>query len=577
MIETDVLVVGSGPAGASAAALLSTYSISNVVVTKYKWLADTPRAHITSQRTMEIFDELEVIENIMAYAVPNKYIGNSVICQTLVGKEIGRIKSWGAAPDRVSEYLLNSPFEVCDIPQNYVEPILIEKAAANGSIVKFSTEFISFQQDASGVVSTIRDTVSGETYQIKSKYLIGADGGRSSIAESAGLPFSGRMGLAGSINIVFQADLTRFVAHRPSALFWMLNPEARVGGLSVGLLRMVRPWNEWLCVWSYDISLPPPSIDEEKALEIIGKIIGEDIDGISIKSISTWTVNDAYAREYSKDKVFCVGDAVHRHPPNNGLGSNTSIQDSYNLAWKLAYVLKGWADERILATYSEERVPIGQAIVGRANKSLSETKELLSVFSDGNHESPLNIGIVQGNSEENKAARAALAGKIRQKNNEFNFLGIDSNICYRSSLTIIDSQDDEKNERELESIHSLSHSKIRPGFRFPHVWLLNRGKEISSLSLIGRGVFSLIVGASGGPWLEAAIKWSSIKEVPLSLYQVSVHGEIQDIYFDLANRCGFREDSAVLIRPDGYVAWIGTSSTGHEKILSEIFTRILGK
>lgn len=577
MIETDVLIVGSGPAGASAAALLSSYSISNIVVTKHKWLADTPRAHIISQRTMEIFSELDIIDNIMGYAVPNQYIGNSVICQTLAGKEIGRIKSWGAAPGRVSEYLLNSPFEICDIPQNYVEPILIEKAAANGSIIKFSTEFMSFRQDNSGVISIIEDGISGEIYQIKSKYLIGADGGRSLIARSARLPFSGRMGLAGSINIVFKADLTRFVAHRPSALFWMLNPEARVGGLSVGLLRMVRPWHEWLCVWSYDISLPAPRIDEEKAREIIGKIIGEDIDDISIKSISTWTVNDSCAKEYSNGKVFCVGDAVHRHPPNNGLGSNTSIQDSYNLAWKLAYVIKGWACEKILATYSGERAPVGKEIVGRANRSLSETKELLSVFYDRTDENALDIEIIRGNAEENKAARSALASKILQKNNEFNFLGIESNICYQSDLTVSDHKVNSLSENGLKNIYSLFHSKICLGSRFPHVWLLNKGKEVSSLSLIGRGVFSLITGVSGGSWIEAAKKWSFAKEIPLSLYQVSAQDEIQDIYFDLANRCGFYEDSAVLIRPDGYVAWIGTLDSGHENHLSDIFSKILGK
>ncbi|WP_296661799.1 FAD-dependent monooxygenase [Paraburkholderia sp.] len=577
MIETDVLIVGSGPSGASAAALLSSYSVSNIVVTKYKWLADTPRAHITSQRTMEIFDELGVIERVMAHAVPNQYIGNSVICQTLVSEEIGRIKSWGAAPNRVSEYLLNSPFEVCDIPQNYVEPILIEKAAASGSIIKFCTEFISFEQDLSHVISTVKDRVSGEIYQIKSRYLVGADGGRSSIAESVGLPFSGRMGVAGSINIVFKADLTRFVAHRPSALFWMLNPEARVGGLSVGLLRMVRPWNEWLCVWSYDISRPPPKVDEEKALEIIKKIIGEDVDDISIKNISTWTVNDAYAKEYSKGKVFCVGDAVHRHPPNNGLGSNTSIQDSYNLAWKLAYVVKGWATERILETYSEERVPVGREIVRRANKSLSETKELLTVFSDGEDEAALDIEVIRGNSERNRDARTSLARSVLEKSNEFNFIGIESNISYKSSLTIADDEGHLVSDGDLENVNSIFHSKISPGARFPHVWLLYKGKEVSSLSLIGRGSFSLITGASGEHWIKAAEEWSHRKGIPLSLYQVSMRGEIQDIYFDLANRCDFHEGSAILIRPDGYIAWIGLPDAAGGEELSEVLFKILGK
>ncbi|MGH8383464.1 FAD-dependent monooxygenase [Pseudomonas sp.] len=273
MIETEVLIVGSGPAGASAALFLSRYGISTTVVTKYRWLADTPRAHIMNQRTMEILQDAGVAQEAMRDAVPNHLIGNSILCESLVGREIGRIKSWGAAPERLSEYRLNSPFEICDIPQNYLEPILIANAAKDGAQIKFSTEFLSLTQDDQGVTAQVRDRISGNQYPIRAKYLIGADGGRSRVASAIDLPMQGEMGLAGSVNILFKADLSSYVAHRPSALFWMLNPEARIGGLGVGLLRMVRPWNEWLCVWSYDISQPAPQLGEQDAVEIIHKIL----------------------------------------------------------------------------------------------------------------------------------------------------------------------------------------------------------------------------------------------------------------------------------------------------------------
>src|SRR5207247_9828023 len=92
-----------------------------------------------------------------------------------------------------------------------------------------------------------------------------------------------------------------------------------------------------------------------------------------IRSTSLWSVNRLYATRYSNGRVFCLGDAVHRHPPSNGLGSNTSIHDAYNLAWKLALVLKGKADPSLLETYNDERPPVGKQIVERANKSIAET------------------------------------------------------------------------------------------------------------------------------------------------------------------------------------------------------------
>ena len=99
MIETDVLIIGSGPAGSTAALLLSTYGINNIVVTKYRWLAETPRAHITNQRAMEMFRDMGVEEDVKRLAVPQEWMGNNVFCTSLAGEELGRIQTWGTHPD----------------------------------------------------------------------------------------------------------------------------------------------------------------------------------------------------------------------------------------------------------------------------------------------------------------------------------------------------------------------------------------------------------------------------------------------------------------------------------------------
>ena len=160
-------------------------------------------------------------------------------------------------------------------------------------------------------------------------------------------------------------------------LYWVIQPGANVGGIGAGLVRMVRPWNEWLIVWGYDIAQPPPEVNDAAAREIVRNLVGHPDLDVEITGTSLWGNNEQYATTLQPGRVFCAGDAVHRHPPSNGLGSNTSIQDCYNLAWKLAAVLRGQAGPSLLDTYSAERAPVAEQIVLRANKSSREFVQLL--------------------------------------------------------------------------------------------------------------------------------------------------------------------------------------------------------
>ena len=555
MIETDVLIVGSGPAGSSAAALLSTYGVDNVLVTKYRWLADTPRAHITNQRTMEVLRDLGLEQEAMLYATPNHLMGNNVFCTSLAGEELGRMRSWGSDPFTQARHKIASPTTMVDLPQTFLEPILFKAACARGTRARLSTEYLSLTQDQDGVTATVRDRVAKETYAIRAKYLIGADGGNSKVAADIDLPMQGRMGVGGSINILFKADLTKYVAHRPSVLYWVLQPGSNVGGIGMGLVRMVRTWNEWLIVWGYDISQPAPHVTEEICKDVAWNLIGDRSIPLEITSWSTWTVNHMYAERFSTGRVFCMGDAVHRHPPSNGLGSNTSVQDAYNLAWKLAMVLKGHAGLTLLDSYSVERVPIGRQIVDRANKSIAEFGPIFGALGLLDSTDPdvmkANMEARKEDTPGSKERRRKLREAIASKAYEFDAHGVEMNQFYASDAVVVSAGDARLLDVDPELVYQPSSC---PGARLPHVWIEKDRQVLSTLDIVGHGQFTLLTGIGGSGWRSAAAAIAATG-FPLRSVAIGPSEDYEDPFGDWARASEIDDDGALLVRPDQFVAW----------------------
>ncbi|MET8213033.1 FAD-dependent oxidoreductase [Streptomyces sp. NPDC055059] len=554
--DTDVIVVGSGPAGGSAALLLATYGVRTLLVTKYGWLANTPRAHITNQRTMEVLRDLGMEDEALAAGSPSELMGDTVLCTALAGEEIGRIRSWGTGHGSATEYGAKSPSQMIDLPQTYLEPILLKNAAARGAKVRFDTEFLSLTQDQHGVTALLRDRIRGDEFTVRARYLIGADGGRSIVAEQIGLPIDGQMGKAGSMNVVFKADLSSYVAHRPSVLYWVMQPGAETGGIGMGLVRMVRPWNEWLLVWGYDIEQPPPQMDHEAARQIVRALIGDPTIPVEITSTSLWTVNHSYASAYSSGRVFCAGDAVHRHPPSNGLGSNTSIQDSYNLAWKLAMVVRGEAGPALLDSYTAERAPVGKQIVERANLSRDQFGPIFEALGvgGGSNAAGIHKGLAATRAEtpEGVKRRLALDEAIQLKNYEFNAHGVEMNQRYVSGAVLDDGSPAEVWEQDRELFHQQT---TRPGAKLPHAWLVDaQGQRVSTLDVVGKGVFTLLTGLSGGAWETAAAECQDALGVPLNVVRIGA-ADSRDAYGEWSRLSEIADEGALLVRPDGYVAW----------------------
>ncbi len=582
-ITTEVLIIGTGPAGSTTAALLSTYGIQNMAINRYRWLSNTPRAHITNQRTMEVLRDLgrEVEDEAYLFATHQELMGDNIFCESLAGEEIGRIKAWGNHPLSKAEHLMSSPTKMNDLPQTFMEPLLFKTACSRGTQARMSTEYLSHTQDAEGVTTTCRDRLTGKNISIRSKYLIGADGGKSLVAEHAGLPFEGKMGVGGSMNILFRADLSKYVAHRPSVLYWVMQPGADVGGIGMGLVRMVRPWNEWLIVWGYDISAPEPEVTPEFATGVARQLVGDPNLEIELLSANTWTVNNRYATRISNGRVFCMGDAIHRHPPSNGLGSNTSIQDAFNLAWKLAMVLKGQAGERLLDSYDTERAPVAKQIVTRANQSITEFGPIFQALGMSEGVDPAqmqkNLAARSEGTEIAASQREAIRKAIAFKKYEFDAHGVEMNQRYRSDAIVADGQIEPAFQLEADLHYQPT---TWPGARLPHVWLFRRdsGAEISSLDLCGSGRFTLLTGLGGEFWAKAAAEVGTALGIEILTHVIGPRQTHVDHSGDWARACEITDNGCLLVRPDQHVCWRSVEmSESPGSALFEVLRQILAR
>ncbi|MEV6338846.1 FAD-dependent monooxygenase [Nocardia vinacea] len=559
-IDTDVLVVGAGVTGLTASILLADHGVRAITIARHPGVAPQPRAHITNQRTVEVFRDLGIEERVRTVGVPLRTLNHNVLATSFTGMEIYRYRSYGTGP-RAADYALASPCELVNAPQHVLEPVLLTTAVERGAEIRFSHELVEIEQSEESVKARMRVRATGEEYIIRARYAIAADGGRSKVAEQLGIAFEGQAALKHMVNMWIEVDLTEYAAYRPGVIYTMYQPGAD-SWVGSGTFICVRPFTDWILVREYDPARGEPDTSEAAVTEFARTLIGDPSAQVRLKGVSKWQVNNVVATEYRRGRVFLAGDAAHRHPPAGGLGSNTCIQDAYNLVWKIAFVLSGQAGDELLDSYDEERQPIGKQVVDRAIQNLTNQGAAIAALGLHPDQTPeeawASLYDLFSDAEGAAERRAALAAALALQNYRSNANGVELGQRYTSCAVITDNTPFPEPTRDPELYY---HPTTHPGAYLPHAWIEYQHQKISTLDLAGHGKYTLIVGIGGQPWIQAAQKISTELGIELPVHTIGYRSEYNDVTGEWAAVREIDDRGALLVRPDRHIAWRALSRT----------------
>jgi 2,4-dichlorophenol 6-monooxygenase len=573
-LETEVLVVGGGGAGLISSVLLGQMGIDSLTIERHPSTTILPKAHILNPRTMEILDQLGIAEEVYAEGTPMENLGTASWYTSLGGDDpwsrqlYFQTDAWGGG-DLAADYAEVVGYVSGNLPQIMLEPLFRRHAERlNPDRVRFNHELIGFEQDDDGVTATIRDRDRDEDYAVRCRYLVGADGGRT-VSPALGIEMDGPEPFVNMISIHFRGDLSPYLQEDSSIIRMMGRPRpdgtwVRGGCIAMGPKR----WDRHSEEWRVSVTLPigashPEEYDDERAIEDVRRQL--DIPDLEMEILVTsfWLLESVVADSYGDGRVFIVGDAAHRHSPMGGLGLNTGIQDAHNLAWKLAAVLKGEAGPDLLDSYEAERRPIGQRNVEWATFNFYNHLAAGAGFAllpnapdEHNREA---IERIFADTPDGASRRSRLREYYHTVRREFQQLNIELGFDYAASPAIVGDGSEPPAHDPDERHYSPT---ARPGHRMPHAWVEQSGRRISTHRLLAPGRLLLLAAGDGQAWSEAVATLAT-EGVPVDAHVVGgPASDVVDLDGDWAAKCDLEADGAILVRPDGHVAFRSASAAG---------------
>ena len=486
--ETDVLVVGGGPVGLAIAIGLRRFGIDCILVERHPSTLDFPKGRLMRVRTMEIFRQWGLQDKIAPVVLSGEDNLFNYRGETLFSKDFTRIRLGGT----------DTPFspthdEICS--QELLEPILVDRARADGVDIRHEVRLADFVQDANFVHAELEAPRTADAIPVRARYMIAADGARGQTRARLGIGDQTLGVLGGRISILFEADLGNRIRERQSGVYLLDRPRRGTAIAAVDNRR------QWLLMVPRDLEAESEdSFSYERCRELVAEALGDAGVKFKIRGRKFWTGIARVASQFAQGRILLAGDAAHQTTPIGGMGMNLGIADAHNLAWKVAGALSGWADPRILDTYEAERKPIAE-----------------------------------------QSALASLGAALPPKSIDALIIG----AVYDSAAIIPDGTPAPALGDPLSDYVPTG----RPGHRAPHVWIDDEHQR-STLDLWGEW-FTLLVGLRAA---ELAEPMQQSTAVPLHIHAVG-GPTLPDPEGILATTYGLTPRGAVLVRPDGYVAW----------------------
>lgn len=523
-----VLILGAGPVGLGAALELARCNIPSILIERNDRTSWHPKTRNFNTRTMEIargwgreiYDELRLLDLPEEWKSPIRFL------TTVNGTETGNIESKGfkgAGP-------LLSPVNSVLSSQDMIEPVMLREVLRSKMVdVRFNYELVEFisghENDAEEVIVKVKNKITDEVSILSGPAMIAADGVSSYMRRFLNMPLEGTLKIKHFINCYFKADIEQFAGKRPGILHFVANDQVD------GVFQPLDAQGRWLCQimvpeeqWSTEF------FTHEHCINWIRAGVGVADLPIEVVSVGKWQMNAAVCRELQSGRVMLMGDAAHMFPPTGGLGVNTGLQGMHNCIWKLALFLKGKAGRALLDTYTIERKPVSHWVAEQSFHNVRQV-HLIGQISKGLAEPTLSIDEV-----------------VRETRRYGNQLGLELGSTYVSSAVIPDGIA----LPEVSDPYTDYVPNACPGQRAPHVWLRKNDDTLSTLDLFGPE-FTLITGKDGSDWKDVAQSISN--QFGLDIKSHSIGQEYEDFEDTFLQRYGIESDGAVLVRPDGWVAW----------------------
>jgi 2-polyprenyl-6-methoxyphenol hydroxylase-like FAD-dependent oxidoreductase len=505
VVEVPVLVVGAGPTGLTTSILLSRWGIPSLTVDRHPGTTIFPRAIAVNTRSMEIFRSLGLDERIrQAGFTALPFVARS---RTLIDPDPELSPTLGTPPTDVS------PAEWMTCSQLALEPILLDEAISHPiADVRFGVELHSLRQSVQGVRAQLVERESGRAIEVRCRYVVAADGARSTVRGLLRVGMAGFGELGHNVNIHFLAPLMERLTHPPIFLHSVNNERAS------GVIYATDGISRWVMATGYRPrdGESPADFTVERCVQLVRHATGvPDLD-VEVLGVSPWTALADVARRWRSGSVFLAGDAAHRMTPAGGLGMNTGIQDGHNLAWKLAAVMQRWAGPALLDTYETERRPVAESNMRRSVELLGDGG---SLFPDV-HQADVPPA--------NTPLRTAL--------------DVDLGFTYPTGALVAE---------PVSVAPSGTGDYIpsaAPGHRLPHLWLREGASSLSTMDCM-TSAFTVFAGRRSR-WNRAVAQMATASRVPLRTQDLPAAGG--DTWTSLL---GITDSGCVLMRPDGHVAW----------------------